>query len=240
MGILYIVATPIGNLEDITLRAIRTLFETEYIICEDTRRTGLLLSLLEKKYPQLLFLVSQKIIHQFISYYDDIELERIPEILEIIRSGHTVALVSDAGTPAISDPGFKLIRECRKEGIRVESIPGPSSVISSLVVSGLPTDKFFFVGYPPRKPGNRMKFFEGIRDALAATRTTIIFFEAPHRLSKTLTDFQTVFGDQEIVVTKELTKVHESVRREKVSVILEQFKKKGARGEFVILFHPEE
>jgi len=227
MGNLYIVATPIGNLQDITLRAIEVLKKVDSIACEDTRKTGILLKSLniEKKH--------------LISYYEQNELRRIPEIINALHNGLSIALVSDAGTPTISDPGFKLVRECIKEGIKVESIPGPSSTISALVSSGLPTDKFLFVGYPPRKPGHRIKFFRDITTMIRIIRVTIIMFEAPHKILKTLGEMKEVFGDIEIVVVRELTKIHEEIRREKISSEIEHFKTTNPKGEFVILLNSE-
>jgi 16S rRNA (cytidine1402-2'-O)-methyltransferase len=234
MGTLYLVPTPIGNLADITLRSLRTLFNVDIIACEDTRRTGLLLEKLltefspnpeDKRKPQLL------------SYYDQTELQRIPQIITLLKSGKNIALVSDAGTPAVSDPGFKLIRECIKEGLKVESLPGASSVLTALTVSGLPTDKFLFVGYPPHKPGHRAYFFQDIQSSLESIKSTIIFFEAPHKIKTTLNDVKRVFGDIDIVLCRELTKMYEEIRREKISVSLAHFKKTPPKGEFVILFH---
>ncbi len=230
MGILYIVATPIGNLQDITLRAIEVLKTVDAIACEDTRRTGLLLSRIlpeDINKPRL------------ISYYEQNELQRIPEIINALKNGLNISLVSDAGTPTVSDPGFKLVRECIREGIKVESIPGPSSVISSLVSSGLPTDKFLFVGYPPRKPGHRKKFLQDIASMIRIIKATIIIFEAPHRLVKTLQELREVFGDIDIVLCRELTKIHEEIQRSKISQSLDHFTKVAPKGEFVVLFHFE-
>lgn len=227
MGILYIVATPIGNLQDITLRAIDTLKKVDSIACEDTRKTSILLRSLG---------ISGKYLT---SYYEQNEIKRIPEITNALINGLSIALVSDAGTPAISDPGFKLVRECLRLGIRVESIPGASSVISALVSSGLPTDKFLFVGYPPRKPGNRKKLFESILSSNKVLKTTVIFLEAPHKISKTLEEMKEVFGDAKIVIARELTKVHEEIRREKISDSLDHFKIVAPKGEFIILFSSE-
>lgn len=228
MGILYIVATPIGNLQDVTLRAIDVLQKIEYIACEDTRRTGNLLRLLPfAKIPNAML----------ISYYEENEQKRIPGIINILKNGKDIALVSDAGTPTISDPGFKLVRECIKEGIRVESIPGPSSVTSSLVVSGLPTDKFFFLGYLPRKPGHRQKLLKNVKEVLSIIKTTVIIFEAPHRLSQALQEIQNVFGDIELVLTRELTKIHEEIIRARVSELISKYQNTVPKGEFVILFN---
>jgi len=228
MGILYIVATPIGNLQDITLRAIKVLQEVDIIACEDTRKTGILLSRVlpaESSRPRL------------VSYYEQNELQRIPEIIAAIKDGLNIALVSDAGTPTISDPGFKLIRECVKEGIKIESLPGPSSAITALTISGLPTDKFLFVGYPPKKPGHRKTLFENLMKL--PIKTTIIIFEGPHHLIRTLEGIKEVFGDKDIVICRELTKIYEEVRREKISKSLEHFEKTDPKGEFVILLSSE-
>jgi len=235
MGTLYLVPTPIGNLADITLRSLRTLFEVDVIACEDTRRTG---SLLEKLLTEFSSNPEDKRKPKLLSYYDQIELQRIPEIISLLQAGKDIALVSDAGTPAVSDPGFKLVRECIKDGVKVESLPGASSVLTALTVSGLPTDKFLFVGYPPHKPGHRLSFFENVKTNLESVKSTIIFFEAPHKLLKTLTDLQSVLGDIDIVICRELTKMYEEIRREKISESLIHFKKTPPKGEFVILFHP--
>ncbi len=226
MGILYIVATPIGNLQDITQRAIKTLQSVDVIACEDTRKTGILLS-------QVIPIESPK--PRLISYYEQNELQRIPEIIAALKDGLNIALVSDAGTPTISDPGFKLVREAIKEGIKVESIPGPSSVITALTVSGLPTDKFLFVGYPPRKPGHREKMFQDLKKL--SVKTTIILFEAPHKILRTLEELKNVFGDIDIVLCRELTKIHEEIRREKLSSAIDHFSKIVPKGEFVVVFN---
>ena len=225
MGTLYIVATPIGNLQDITLRALDVLKKVETIACEDTRRTSLLLRhfKIEKKH--------------LLSYYEQNEQLRIPQIMNALINGIDIALISDAGTPLVSDPGFRLVRTCVEVGIKVENIPGPSSVISSLVVSGLPTDKFTFAGYPPRKAGNRKTFFKNIKNSQDFLLSTVILFEAPHKLVKTLEEMKTVFGDIHIVLCRELTKIHEEVRRETISKSLLHYSITAPKGEFVILLH---
>lgn len=234
MGTLYIVPTPIGNLSDITLRALKTLFNVQVIACEDTRRTGMLLDKLIQEFSTN---PEDKQKPRFLSYYDQNELQRIPEIIALLNAEQDVALVSDAGTPAISDPGFKLVRECLKEKIKVVSLPGASSVLTALTASGLPTDKFLFAGYPPHKPGHRLTYFESIKTGLESVNSTVILFEAPHKVIKTLGDMSTVFGDIEVVFARELTKVFEEVKRKKISDALIQFKKKPPKGEFVLLFH---
>lgn len=234
-GTLFLVATPIGNLQDITLRAIKVLSSVDAIACEDTRKTGQLLH-----YISIYHATTQKKEKiPLISYYEQNELQRIPEIINALKDGIDIALVSDAGTPAVSDPGFKLIRECIREGINVVSIPGPSSVISALVSSGLPTDKFLFLGYPPRKPGHRKSLFDNVKSASTLIKSTIIFFEAPHKILRTLEELKETFGNIDIVIARELTKIHEEIRREKISESILHFERTRPRGEFTILYHPD-
>jgi 16S rRNA (cytidine1402-2'-O)-methyltransferase len=238
MGTLFLVATPIGNMEDITIRALKMLLTAEYIACEDTRRAGIFLNSLHAmsvKYNMLA--VDEYVKPELISYYEENELSRIPQIVTLLKNDKNLVLISDAGTPAVSDPGFKLIRECIKEGIKVESIPGASSVISALVVSGLPTDKFLFVGYPPRKPGHRKTFFQNLHASQTQISSTIVMFESPHKIERTLGDLLEVCGDIDIVICRELTKKFESKRREKISEALANYKKTPAKGELVVLFH---
>lgn len=238
MGILYIVGTPIGNLQDITLRALTTLFHVDMIACEDTRRTGILLSELEKTYHQFVYKEDRALKKpKLLSYFEQNELRRIPEILSLLINGQDIALVSDAGMPTISDPGFKLIREAIRQEIKVEVIPGPTSIITGLVASGLPTDKFMFLGYPPAKSGHRKKLFEQIKATKEHLGATVIFFEAPHKVIRSITEMQDVFGDIEVVFARELTKIHEEVVKKRISQALTTFEKNPPRGEFVLLFH---
>lgn len=223
MAILYLVSTPIGNLEDITLRAKRILGEVDIIACEDTRKTGVLLVKLNIPRKRLL------------SYYEENELRRIPEIVRLLKEGKNVALVSNAGTPTISDPGFKLVRECLNQGMKVEAIPGPSAILTALVSSGLPTDKFLFLGYLPKKQGKRKKLLENCK--LSAVHYTLIFYESPHRLIETLKDLQEIFGDIEIVLCRELTKIYEEIKRKKISETIAYFEKTPPKGEFTLLFN---
>jgi len=216
MGNLYLVSTPIGNLDDITIRAIKILSSVDLVLCEDTRHTGLLLQKLN-------------IQTKLLSYYDEIEDKRIPEIIEMLGQNKNIALVSDSGTPLVSDPGFRLVRECMKRGIKVESIPGPSAVLAALTSSGLPPDKFIFLGYPPEKQSARLECFKKL-----SPNITTIFYCAPHKLASTINDLQSVLGDIEIVITRELTKVHEEVWRGSIEQCLEHFQ--NPRGELVILF----
>lgn len=228
MSILYLVATPIGNLGDITIRAIEILKSVDLIICEDTRVFGKL----AKAYG---------IEKRLVSMNDFNEQSRVEQVLLELESGQSVALVSDAGTPLISDPGYKLVREAIARGIKVESIPGPSSVTVALTISGLPPDKFLFLGYLPKKETKRKALLKNLLTILASMkddnlRPTVIFFESPYRLLKSLDDIKEVFGDIEVVVCRELTKLHEEVRREKVSQSIAYFSEFVPKGELVILF----
>lgn len=234
MGILYIVATPIGNLQDITLRAIDTLREVDFIACEDTRRTGLLLQYFNKDSP-CTGTVLEKGKPRLLSYYEQNELERIPQIIQLLKDGKNVALVSDSGTPTISDPGFKLVREAIHQGFAVVPIPGPSSILTALTSSGLPTDKFLFLGYLPKKQGHRLKLLNDLTLLQHSIKVTVIFFEAPHRLLKTLEELKEVVGDIKIVICRELTKIHEEIRREKISEAIKHFEQVKPKGEFTIL-----
>jgi len=219
MGKLLLVSTPIGNLQDITLRAKEALASVEIIACEDTRKTGLLLQKLNIPKKQLL------------SYYEENEAIRIPQIIQLLKSGKNVALVSNAGTPTISDPGFKLVRECLAWGIKVEPIPGASAILAALVVSGLPTDKFLFLGFLPKKQGKRQKILTSLPQ-----KTTIIFYESPFRLLKICQELKKIFGDIQIVICRELTKIHEEIRRESISQSIIHFQKIKPKGEFTIIF----
>lgn len=221
---LYIIATPIGNLKDITLRSLEVLKEVAGIICEDTRRTGLLLSHFEISKPLTIL-------------NDFNETRNLPFILEKLQNGQTLALVSDAGTPLISDPGYKLVRACIEQNIPVDSLPGPSSVITALTLSGLPPDKFFFLGYFPEKQGKRIHLFEILQTTNSQLPATFIAFVAPHKLVKTLEDMENVLGNIGVVLTHELTKIHQSVKKQEIKLWLEQFKKQPPKGEFILLFN---
>lgn len=220
---LYIVATPIGNLKDITLRALEVLKEVDGIICEDTRRTSTLLHYFDIHKPLIIL-------------NDYNEAKVFPQIIQKLKSGQNLALVSDAGTPLISDPGYKLVRECLREGIPVDSLPGPSSVITALTLSGLPPDKFMFLGYPPEKPGQRLKFFQYIldREHNGNIKATYIMFVSPHKLVKNLEGMNEVFGDIDITLAHELTKIHQSVETKTISSWLETLK--NPKGEYALLF----
>src|SRR5690606_13433497 len=218
MAKLYIVPTPIGNLEDITLRAIRVLKEVDLILAEYTRTSGKLLKHLEVQTPMQ-------------SHHMHNEQKTVPNLVNRILGGLTVALISDAGTPAISDPGFLLSRACIEKGVEVECLPGATAFVPALVNSGLPNDRFVFEGFLPVKKGRqtRLKFLE------EETRT-MIFYESPHKLLKTLGDFLTYFGAaRQLSVSRELTKFHEETIRGTVAQLLEHVEQVAPRGEFVVV-----
>ncbi len=218
-GKLYVVPTPIGNLKDITLRALEVLKEVSYIACEDTRRTRILLNHYQIKGKKL------------VPYYEPKEERQIPKIINILRNDD-VALVTDAGMPAISDPGYRLIRRCIEEGIEIEVLPGPSAVITALVGSGFPTDRFIFVGFPPKK-GTR-RFLEELKTCEDAT---VILYESPKRVLKTLGLLEEIFGDIEVCVARELTKLHEEyIRGNLPSVRKDLEERRNLKGEIVIVF----
>ena len=217
-GTLYVVATPIGNLEDITFRAVRVLKEADLIACEDTRHTRALLT-------------HYGIGTATISYHDHNARSRAPQLVERLEAGESIALVSDAGTPAISDPGYRLISSAAARGIAVVPVPGPSAAVAALSASGLATDAFLFAGFPPPKAGARRERLAG----LAAERATLVFYEAPHRIAETLADMLEAFGDREAVVARELTKLHEEIVRGRLSEVAERLGPERRRGEFVVL-----
>ncbi|MBM4306609.1 MAG: 16S rRNA (cytidine(1402)-2'-O)-methyltransferase [Deltaproteobacteria bacterium] len=217
-GILYIVSTPIGNLEDITLRALRILKEVDLIAAEDTRHTLLLLRHFGIHVPMT-------------SFFEGNELKKRDFILTRLNQGERIALVSDAGTPGISDPGYRLIRLAIENEIPVISIPGPSALITALSVSGLPTDAFLFKGFLPNKSKKRRDLLKQLEEV----KETLIFYESPHRLTETLEDIFEVLGDREIVLTRELTKMYEEVRRGKVSEIRNQIGENKLKGEITLV-----
>jgi 16S rRNA (cytidine1402-2'-O)-methyltransferase len=217
-GVLYIVGTPIGNLEDITLRAIRTLKEANLIAAEDTRHTQILLKRFEIHTP-------------LTSYHEHNERSKAPELVARLGRGENIALVSDAGTPAISDPGYRLVFAALQGGIRVVPIPGPSAVISALSASGLPSDGFLFAGFLPAKKQERRTKLQSLRNE----RHSIVFYEAPHRLREALDDMHLVFGDRRVVVARELTKVHEQFLRGRLSEVIGQVAAAEIRGEITVI-----
>ncbi|MBI5025671.1 MAG: 16S rRNA (cytidine(1402)-2'-O)-methyltransferase [Nitrospirae bacterium] len=215
---LYIVSTPIGNLEDITLRALRILKEVDVIAAEDTRHSRKLLTHYGISKP-------------LISYWSEKEKIRAEDVLERLKAGQDVALISDAGTPGISDPGGVLIRKAIDEGINVVPIPGPSALIAAISISGLPTERFIFIGFLPAKEAQRKKVLQ----ELAFEDKTITFYEAPHRVLETLTDMEYVLGNRRVVVIRELTKLHEEILRGNISDILDEMEERTIAGEYVIV-----
>ena len=218
-GTLYLVATPIGNLADITHRALQILRDVDLIACEDTRHTRKLLQ-------------HYGIDTKTISYHEHNDQQRAAELIELLRQGSSVAVVSDAGTPAISDPGFRLVRAAVENEITIVPLPGPSALISALIAAGLPTDQFFFGGFlPARSSARRARF-----DELRSVPGTLIFYEAPHRLASSLRDAHEILGEREAVVARELTKLHEEIRRGRLSELAEHYSTvEQPRGEIVLL-----
>ncbi len=217
-GVVYIVSTPIGNLEDITLRALKILKDVDLIAAEDTRRTRKLLSRFDIHTP-------------LVSYFEHNELKRLDKLLSHVKRGKDIALVSDAGTPGISDPGYRLIQEAIEREIPVIPIPGPSAAITALSIAGLPTDSFAFIGFLPKKGGKRRKLL----DKLADSMWTSILYESPHHLMQTLEDLLVACGDRQIVVTRELTKAFEEVIRGTISEVIDILKGRKIRGEITLV-----
>ena len=217
-GTLFVVGTPIGNLEDVTLRALRVLREVDLIACEDTRRTRALLARFDLHTPTT-------------SYFEHNKLQKGPQILRQLAEGRSVALVTDAGTPGISDPGFLLVREARAAGIPIVPVPGPSALATALSAAGIPADRFVFDGFLPVKPGRRVNRLRALREL----ETTIVLYESPHRIAATLAAIGEVFGDIEIVVARELTKQFEEVVSAAPAAHLERLRAGVIRGEFTLV-----
>lgn len=218
IGILYICGTPIGNLEDITLRALRILKEVNLIAAEDTRHTLKLLN-------------HYQINTKITSYYEYNKFKKAPYLVEILKNGQDIALVSDAGMPGISDPGYVLINLALKNNIKIIPVPGVSALITALVVSGLPADKFVFEGFLPRKIKERKRCFKGIENE----ERTIIFYETPHRLKRALKDMLEIWGDRKVVIARELTKMYEEIIRGKLSQVLTEISTKEIKGEITLI-----
>lgn len=218
---LYLVATPIGNLEDITLRAIRVLRECDVVAAEDTRRTGQLLKHLELTKP-------------LVSYFQFNEARRAEEILQRLARGEKVALVTDAGSPGISDPGERVVRAAIAAGFRVEAVPGACALVAALTASGLPTDEFHFIGFLPHKSGQRLRQL----GALATTSGTLVLYESPYRIEKLLGELREVLPERQIVLARELTKKFEEFLRGTATELLAQAQSRSWKGEFVVLIAP--
>lgn len=217
-GTLFVVPTPIGNLEDITLRAITVLQQVDVVAAEDTRHSGQLLAHFQIKKP-------------FLSYQEHNEQQRIPQIIQLLTEGQSVALISDAGMPSLSDPGFKLIRQAIAEGLPVDVLPGASAITVAIVGAGLPTDKFYFGGFLPRTKGKRQQLFQSLVDIPAS----LIFFESPHRIASALVDASEVLGNRPVVVARELTKLHQQYDRGSLTQLSQNYAKKTAKGEIVLI-----
>src|SRR6202008_4231546 len=221
LGCLYLVATPIGNLEDITLRALRILKEVDQIACEDTRHTLKLLNHYNIERP-------------LVSYHEHNELTRAPELAVSMEQGAQIALVSDAGVPLVSDPGFRLVTLCLRHHIPVVPIPGPSALLAALSASGLPNEEFLFAGFLPARSGDRRRALERLR----IEDRTIIFYEAPHRIEETLIDAHEILGDRPACLAREVTKIHEEFRRGSLAELAASLADKPARGEITLLIGP--
>ena len=218
-GTLYLVATPIGNLADITHRALQILKDVDLIACEDTRHTHKLLQ-------------HYGIETKTISYHEHNEQQRATELIDLLKQGSNIAVVSDAGTPSISDPGFRLVRAAIESEVAVVPVPGPSALISALMAAGLPTDEFFFAGFLPARSNARRARLNELRSVPG----TLIFYEAPHRLAATLKDVHEILGEREAVVARELTKLHEEIRRGRLSDLASHYgSEENPRGEIVVL-----
>lgn len=222
MGILYVVATPIGNLEDITLRALRILKEVYLIACEDTRHSKILLDKYAIKTPT-------------ISYHQHSKLQRVNNLIDFLKGGKDIALISDAGTPDIADPGGVLVAEAVKNGINVVPIPGPSAISASLSVCGMPANSFLFLGFLPKKKGRQTMLRNLMKLHSMELYDLIVLYESPYRLLRTLGDLQIVIGNKDVAVARELTKKFEEIARGKIFEVIEHFKHNKPRGEFVII-----
>ncbi|MEK7748842.1 MAG: 16S rRNA (cytidine(1402)-2'-O)-methyltransferase, partial [Bacteroidota bacterium] len=217
VGTLYIVATPIGNLEDISARAVKVLSAVDLIAAEDTRTTKILLDRYGIKKPA-------------VSYFSRNEKYRAPQIIEKLLSGQSVGLVSDAGTPGISDPAYLLISQAVAQNIPVVPIPGATAFLSALILSGLPMDRFLFEGFLPQKKGRKTKL-----ESLKSEGRTIVLYESPHRVIKTLSEILAIWGDRKVVVAREMTKKFEEVSRGSISAVLEEISSRPVRGEYVLV-----
>jgi 16S rRNA (cytidine1402-2'-O)-methyltransferase len=222
-GCLFVVGTPIGNLEDISLRALRVLREADQIACEDTRHTRKLLEHYDIHRP-------------LISYHEHNETTRAPELLAALELGAKIALVTDAGTPLVSDPGFHLVQLCVRHGIPVVPIPGPSALLAALCASGLPAEEFVFAGFLPSRQGERRRALERLR----LEERTIVLYEAPHRAAESLEDALEILGDRPACLAREITKIHEEFQRGSLAQLAEQARSKPPRGEITLILGPPE
>jgi 16S rRNA (cytidine1402-2'-O)-methyltransferase len=222
-GTLYLVATPIGNLQDLTFRAVEILKTVDLIACEDTRHTRKLLT-------------HYGISNRLVSYHEHNEHERAEELAARLQEGKSIAVVSDAGTPAICDPAFRIVQKAHEIGARVVSIPGAAAFVNALIISGLPTDSMFFGGFLPSKKSERQKRLAEVKEIPA----TLVFYETPHRLARSLADCAEILGDRKAVVTRELTKLHEETIRGNLAGLAKDFSEKTIKGEIVLVIDREE
>jgi len=244
MATLYIVATPIGNREDITIRALKILFSVYYIAAEDTRHTGNLINLYKQESQLLSTLIKEDPTEiqnhklNYIAFHDHNETSRLDKLINLLQTGHDIALVSDAGTPLISDPGFKLVRRATQLGITVTSIPGPNAALSALVSSGQPVSPYMMIGYLPIRQRRRKKYLYQLAEACPVLKSppTIICYASPHRLLTVLNDILEVYGNIELTIAKELTKLHEGVKTQPVSLWIAHYNQTKPKGEFTLLF----
>ncbi len=222
-GHLVLVPTPVGNLEDITLRALRVLKEADLVLAEDTRRTGRLLA-------------HYDISARLLSFHEHNERRQLPRLLEHLAAGRAVALVSDAGTPGISDPGFRAVRAALAEGHRVEVLPGPTALVPALVASGLPCERFVFEGYLPRKSGARRRALE----ALATEERSVVYYESPQRVARTLAELSELEPERPVALVREISKLHEEAWRGSAAELAEALRERRPKGEFVIVVGPRD
>ncbi|MDP6418177.1 MAG: 16S rRNA (cytidine(1402)-2'-O)-methyltransferase [Candidatus Krumholzibacteria bacterium] len=220
-GKLVLVPTPLGNREDITLRALRVLSEADRIAAEDTRHTGRLLK-------------HHGISTRMMSFHEHNEARQSLAIVELLKEGKLIALVSDAGMPGISDPGFRALRAAREAGLPVEVLPGPSAILPALLLSGLPCDRFSFEGFVPRKSGARLRLFE----SFATESRTTIFYESPHRIAKSVDALAELYPDREVAIVREISKIHEEVLRDSARALSGMLKERRLKGEIVLLLGP--
>ncbi len=227
MATLFLVSTPIGNIDDISIRALKTIFSSEIIACEDTRQTGQLLAILKERFPTYVGDITPKLI----AYHDKNEEKLVPELIGFLKNGTSITLVSDAGTPMISDPGYRLVEAAIKRNILVTPVLGASAILPALQLSGFPVNHWTFVGYLPEKQGHRMKLLEELKTA----GNTVVSYCAPHKLSQTLLDIESVFGlSKQIAIIRELTKVHENAWRGTIKEAKERLN--DVKGELVVIF----